>query len=91
MISHKTQVAQKFWVVFLCFVMHQMFSVGEKSGLQAGQFNTRTAGFFMSSQLYLYSTKTQVLHRIRTKGCIIHNKIVVMVKMYCNNTLKLKH
>ncbi len=28
--------------IFFCLMMRQMFSIGERSGLQAGQFSTRT-------------------------------------------------
>ncbi len=39
------QLLKSLWsslTYFFCVMMHQMFSIGERSGLQAGQFSTRT-------------------------------------------------
>ncbi len=35
------RVCGRLWHIF-CLMIHQMFSIGERSGLQAGQFSTRT-------------------------------------------------
>ncbi len=40
-VSSCWRVRGRLWHIF-CLMMHQMFSIGERSGLQAGQFSTRT-------------------------------------------------
>ncbi len=39
---YRFPAAEEFVVVFFRLMMHQMFSIGERSGLQAGQFSTQT-------------------------------------------------
>ncbi len=77
--------------VFFRLMMRQMFSIGERSGLQAGQFSTQTlllrshavviaaaCGFALSC----WNTQGLPWNRRRLEGSICCSKIVAYVALY---------